>query len=158
MVNYVLVDMHDLGLRLNPPVTATLRYCSEDSVLPTGGGPDGTSPVFVAKGDQIEVVFGAMHYDKDIWGDDADKFNPERWLTSNQQQSWNYIPFSAGRRICPGKDLARTEIAYVLVRLIREFKTLENRDPVYEYVEESRLTTESRNGLLVGLVPADHKE
>jgi hypothetical protein len=31
--------------------------------------------------------------------------------------------------------------------LIREFKTLENRDPVIEYVEQRTLTIESRNSL-----------
>lgn len=49
-------------------------------------------------------------------------------------------------------DITLTENAYVLVRLMREFERLENRDPVKEFVERTRLTTESRNGVLVGLI------
>lgn len=62
------------------------------------------------------------------------------------------MPFSAGRRVCPGMDITLTENAYVLVRLMREFERLENRDLVREYVERTRLTTESRHGVLVGLI------
>ena len=69
-----------------------------------------------------------------------------------KQAGWTYLPFSAGRRICPGMDISLTENAYVLVRLMRGFERLENRDPVKEFVERTRLTTESRNGVLVGLI------
>lgn len=97
---------------------------------------------------------GAMHYDPEIWGADADKFRPERWLEGNaDKQSSFYMPFSIGKRICPGKGLTLTENAYVIARLMQQFKSLENRDPVMEFVEMSKLTTESRNGVLVGLIP-----
>jgi cytochrome P450 len=66
------------------------------------------------------------------------------------------MPFSAGRRVCPGMDITLTENAYVLVRLMREFERLENRDLVREYVERTRLTTESRQGVLVGLASAQN--
>lgn len=126
----------------------------QDCVLPTGGGPDGTSPILIAKGDYVEVVFGAMHYDKDIWGDDADVFKPERWENTTKP-GWTYIPFSAGRRVCPGQLITLTENAYILVWLMRRFRALENRDPVLEFVEQNRLTVESRNGVQVGLIPID---
>jgi cytochrome P450 len=90
-----------------------------------------------------------MHYDKEIWGDDAEKFRPERW-EKIRNPGWTYIPFSGGRRVCPGKQIVLTENAYVLVRLVHKFKTLENRDPVWDFVEEHRLTVESRNGVKVG--------
>lgn len=97
-----------------------------------------------------------LHYAKEIWGDDAEESRPERWLEEDglvkKQTGWTYLPFSAGRRICPGMDITLTENAYVLVRLMREFERLENRDLVKEFVERTRLTTESRNGVLVGLI------
>jgi cytochrome P450 monooxygenase len=49
-------------------------------------------------------------------------------------------------------NITLIENAYVLVRLMREFEKLENRDPVQEFVERTRLTTESRNGVKVGLI------
>jgi cytochrome P450 len=110
--------------------------------------------MFIAKGDCIDVVFGAMHYDKDIWGEDADVFRPERW-ENIKKPGWTYIPFSAGRRVCPGQQITLTENAYVLIRLMRKFKALENRDPVLEFVEQNRLTVESRHGVQIGLIPID---
>ena len=38
------------ALRLNPPVATNSREAVRDTVLPTGGGPDGTSPTVVLKG------------------------------------------------------------------------------------------------------------
>ena len=122
-------------------------------VLPTGGGPTGKSPVFVAKGDLVTVNFGALQRDPYIWGADANEFRPERWLGIKPSNA-TYMPFSAGPRICPGKQMTLTENAYVLVQLLRRFERLENRDEVVEFIEESRLTVESRNGVRVGLIPA----
>jgi len=141
-----------LGFRLITPAHRNLRLCLQDSILPSGGGLDGTAPIFVPQGTQVTVNFGAMHRDQDIWGADANDFRPERW--EGFEPGWHYIPFSAGPRICPGQQLTITETAYVLVRLLREFRDIENRDPEMAFVEESRLTVESRNGVLVGLIPA----
>ena len=38
------------ALRLNPPVATNSREALRDTVLPTGGGPDGKSPTVVLKG------------------------------------------------------------------------------------------------------------
>ena len=35
---------------------------------------------FIPKGTIIAIVPYAVNYSKELWGDDADKFNPERWL------------------------------------------------------------------------------
>ena len=43
----------------------------------------------------------------------------------------------------------------MLVRLVREFARIENRDPVAEYVEFTKMTTESRNGVKIALFPAE---
>ncbi|KAI5333539.1 hypothetical protein L3X38_023670 [Prunus dulcis] len=43
-----------------------------------------------------------------IWGDDAEEFRPERWLDENglfqQESPFKFTAFSAGPRICVGKD------------------------------------------------------
>ena len=105
----------------------------------------------MSKGDQISVNFDAMHHDKEIWGEDAEEFRPERW--EGLKPGWSYIPFSGGPRICPGQQITLTESAYVLVRLMQRFEKMENRDPEMRFIEENRLTVESRNGVLVALVP-----
>lgn len=143
-----------VGLRLIVPANRSVRLCLHDCVLPTGGGPDRTAPIFVPRGTRVTVNFGAMHRDRDIWGEDADQFRPERWETL--KQGWHFIPFSGGPRICPGQQIALTESAYVLARLMQKFEAMENRDPETAFIEQSRLTIESRNGVKVALTSAEN--
>ena len=102
------------------------------------------------KGDVIEINYRAMQRDKDLWGDDAEEFQPERWVTI--RPTWEYTPFGGGPRTCPGIRLVYTESAYVIARMVRQFSGLENRDPVTKWEEEMRMTFQSKNGTKVGLV------
>jgi len=70
--------------------------------LPVGGGEDGTEPVAVKKGQVVAFCVYGMHRRKDIWGDDADQFKPERW--DGRKMDWSYLPFSGGPRICLGRE------------------------------------------------------
>lgn len=55
--------------------------------------------------------------------------------------------------MCPGQRLVFVETAYVLVMLLRRFERVECRDEEVEWREEMRMTFQSANGCLVGLVP-----
>jgi cytochrome P450 len=49
-----------------------------------------------------------MHRRKDLWGEDADDFNPERWLDEQRvmeltKDPFKFLPFNAGPRICLGQ-------------------------------------------------------
>lgn len=67
---------------------------------------------------------------------------------------WEYIPFLGGKRMCPAQQMVLTQTAYVVVRILQEFREIENRDPEMEYVEKFTFTMESKNGVQVGLIPA----
>jgi len=90
-----------------------------------------------------------MHRDKDIWGEDASEFVPERMV--GLKHSWQFIPFMGGRRMCPAQQNAYTDMAFFLVRMVQEFKTIENRDCCLDYVEEYVMTKQSQNGVKVAL-------
>ncbi|TAQ87348.1 hypothetical protein B7494_g4340 [Chlorociboria aeruginascens] len=90
-----------------------------------------------------------MHHRKDIWGDDAEEFKPERW--EGRKSGWEYLPFNGGPRICVGQQFALTEASYVTVRLLQRFDRLENmeQDPIIRH--DLTLTNCSYNGVKVKL-------
>ena len=58
----------------------------------------------------------------------AKEFKPERWIKQEKgkcpmgHDTKAYIPFGAGARFCPGKNLAMLEMKLVLSMLMRNFK------------------------------------
>ena len=89
-------------LRMHPPVPVNSRTAVRDTVLPAGGGPDRTKPVAVKKGTAVFYVPYAVHKRKDLWGEDADIWRPERW--DGRKADWAFIPFNKGPRICLGRE------------------------------------------------------
>lgn len=88
-------------LRLYPPGPLNSRVTARDTTLPTGGGPDGKSPIAVRKGEAINMCVYAMQRRVDLWGDDALEFKPERW--EDKKPGWTFLPFSGGPRTCLGR-------------------------------------------------------
>ncbi|CAG8948741.1 hypothetical protein HYFRA_00001862 [Hymenoscyphus fraxineus] len=137
--------------RVTPISTLISRECLEEVVFPTGGGKDGTKPLYIGKGDTVEMNFRCTLRDKEFWGDDADKFRPERWDTL--RPTWEYTPFGGGPRICPGFRLVFAEVAYTLIKILREFERIESRDD-RPWTEETRATFNNLHGTKVALFPA----
>ncbi|KAH8691453.1 putative N-alkane-inducible cytochrome P450 [Talaromyces proteolyticus] len=138
-------------LRLLPPVPINSRMALKDTSLPLGGGPDGKSPVFVKKGTIIPFSLYTMHRRKDIWGPDAEHFQPERWEKDGLVRTWEYIPFNGGPRICLGQQYALIEASYMLIRLVQNFDQLENDGGSPMPNAKVDLTLTHRNGVNVRL-------
>ena len=128
------------------------RVAFKDTTLPTGGGPHGTSPIFVPAGTRFEANYVALHRRKDFFGSDADSFRPERW-SELDLKSWQFVPFSGGPRVCVGRQKALAETGYFICRMVREFERIELRDD-REWAGAVTVTARNANGCLVGLVPS----
>ena len=87
MFSWTLADyLLSTALRIHPVLPCNSRIAARDTILPTGGGPDGRSPVFVAEGTMIAYHVTALHRRKDLWGEDANEYRPERW--KDEKLSW----------------------------------------------------------------------
>lgn len=117
-------------------------------MLPLGGGLDGKAPLFVPAGQRILYSISSLHRRKDLFGEDADEFRPERW--ESLRPGWSYIPFSGGPRICIGQQLALNEAGYTTVRLLQEFSRIEPRGKM-EWTEDVTLILVPGDGCKVGL-------
>lgn len=99
----------DQVLRLYPSVPLNSRTAVQATILPTGGGPDGTAPVYVKKGTAVGYSVYSMHRRKDLYGSDAEAFRPERWDPNVDNEvnlkniGWGYLPFNGGPRVCIGR-------------------------------------------------------
>ncbi|KAF2018436.1 cytochrome P450 52A12 [Aaosphaeria arxii CBS 175.79] len=139
-------------LRLHPIVPVNSRRAVRDTSLPTGGGPDGTAPVYVRKGMAVEYSVYIMHRLRDYWGEDADVFRPERW--DGKRQGFEYLPFNGGPRICIGQQFALTEAGYVVVRLLQRFEEVVGVGNTWQSKETGGLGW-LRYGLTLTMSPAD---
>lgn len=120
-------------LRLHSIVPMNSRAAARDCTLPTGGGPDGTAPVFVAQDTEVRFSTHVMHRRHDLWGADADEFVPERWEIARPH--WSFAPFNGGPRLCIGQQFALTEAGHVIVRMLQRFEKLDGVgvDPTRDY-------------------------
>ncbi|RPA73535.1 cytochrome P450 [Ascobolus immersus RN42] len=117
-------------LRVHPPVPLNQRFAARDCTLPHGGGSDGTSPIFIEKGQRVDLNFWALHHDSDVWGSDSDVWKPERWAEMEKgerrkPEMWQFAPFSGGKRNCMGRGMAMKEIAFLVVRFCQEVERVE---------------------------------
>ncbi|KAG9250648.1 cytochrome P450 [Emericellopsis atlantica] len=116
-------------LRLYPSVPVNSRSAINTTTLPVGGGPDGRSPVLVPAGTAVGYCVYAMHRRKDLYGEDADEFRPERWEGDNLKNiGWGYLPFNGGPRVCLGQEFALLEVSYTLARFVQLFPRMEVSD------------------------------
>ncbi|KAL8662719.1 MAG: hypothetical protein Q9202_004504 [Teloschistes flavicans] len=91
------------SLRLYPPLPLNARFANKTTWLPRGGGSDGRSPILVPKGRGVAISPYYLHRRKDIYGDDAMDFKPERWADEKLANvGWGYLPFHGGPRLCLG--------------------------------------------------------
>lgn len=104
------------SLRVNPPVA---NIFARD--VPPGGDTIkvGDSVAFVPGGVCIGYSAYAMHHSKEIYGEDADAFRPERWFESDPDKLksmllTNELVFGHGKFQCLGKTIAQMEIGKIV--------------------------------------------
>ncbi|KAM7481628.1 hypothetical protein LguiB_006211 [Lonicera macranthoides] len=101
-------------LRLHPPVPFVPRKAIEDTSF---------MGYHIPKNTQVFVNVWAIGRDPECW-DDPLSFIPERFLDSkfdSKGENFAYIPFGAGRRMCPGISLSQRALPLVLGSLLHEF-------------------------------------
>lgn len=127
-------------------------------MLPTGGGPDGNSPILVRKGEVVVFSQYVNSRRKNIYGPDADDFRPERWEGRELANiGWAYFPFNGGPRQCLGEDFALMEVSYTIVRLLQAASSItlppgEKFEPVGGEKQRLTLVLSSADGCRVNFI------
>ncbi|XP_051123273.1 cytochrome P450 71A8-like isoform X2 [Andrographis paniculata] len=123
-------------LRLHPPIPLPLHKARNDVKL---------MGYEVSAGTWVAINIFAIGRDPKIW-DEPEKFNPDRFLNSSidfKGQDFELIPFSSGRRGCPGISFAMANIEYTIANLVQKFE--------WKLAEDGKeLDMTERQGLHVG--------
>ena len=92
----------------------------------------------------------ALHHDPKTW-EKVHEFIPERFLDADGKlgpKPENWLPFSAGRRVCLGETVAKPELHLIFACLIQRFN--------WRLADNEKADLRPDGGWF-GLVPKQHK-
>jgi unspecific monooxygenase len=132
----------DETLRLWPTAPAYAREATQDTVLA------GEHPML--RGAWALVLLPLLHRDPEVWGEDAERFDPDRFDAKavRARAPHTFKPFGTGARACIGRQFALHEATLVLGLLLRRYDL--RADPDYRLQVTERLTV-MPEGLRLGL-------
>jgi cytochrome P450 family 709 len=135
LVNMFLLET----LRLYAPVSLLERRAGSD--LEIGG-------VRVPEGAILTIPIATIHRDKEVWGDDAGEFRPERFengVTRAAKHPNALLSFSSGPRSCIGRNFAMIEAKAVVAMILQSFSLELSRK--YVHAPMDVITLRPRHGL-----------
>ncbi|KAI0684489.1 cytochrome P450 [Cytidiella melzeri] len=130
-------------LRMWPPTPLGFRQAQRDVLLPLGTSIRDTSGqkrdhIMVPKDTVVFIGIQATNRNKAVWGEDADQWKPERWLSPLPETVTNaripgiyshLMTFLGGSKSCIGFKFAEIEMKITLSVLIENFKfSLSDKD------------------------------
>src|SRR3712207_6423171 len=120
------------SLRLWPTAPAFTRHAYEPTVL--GGKYQ------IDKQTSLTVLTPMLHRDPKVWGEDAEKFYPERFTPEAERgiPANAYKPFGTGQRACIGRQFAMLEATLVLGMILQRFELIDHTN--YELKIRQTLT------------------
>ncbi|KII91550.1 hypothetical protein PLICRDRAFT_51689 [Plicaturopsis crispa FD-325 SS-3] len=137
-------------MRVHSPVTSTFRVPVKDDFIPlskpfvdrNGVQRNG---IHIAKGNGVIIPILSINRSKELWGEDALEFKPDRW--DNLPESVTSIPsvwahqltFIAGPRACIGYRFSLVEIKALLFTLVRAFE-FEPAVPASDITKKTTIT------------------
>ncbi|KAJ6467892.1 cytochrome P450 [Mycena sanguinolenta] len=157
-------------LRVYPAAALRERVALKDEIIPlskeivTTTGQRITQ-ISIRKGDLVMLALASYQRLQSLWGDDADSFNPYRWIDGKIHQGEaigpyaNLLSFLGGPHVCPGWRFAILEMQVILAELIRKFSfTLPANEIVRVKLSNTLQPTDSSGQKCVRLYVAQNLE
>lgn len=138
-------------LRFHPSVPGTIRTAVKDTSLV--GKP-------IPKGTILVIAPEVLNHLEELWGPDADKFNPERFMgpgkanTGGATSNYAFLTFLHGPRSCIGQGFAKAELACLLAATVGKFH-MELKYPDRELELREGATVSPKDGVLAKFTPLE---
>lgn len=101
------------SMRLYPvSASGSSRVCGRDFITKEG--------YTIPKGTSVVSHIMMTHRNKNVYGMDADLYNPSRWINPTKDQKNAFLIFSAGKQNCVGQALANAELHCIIPRILSE--------------------------------------
>ncbi|KAJ7514220.1 hypothetical protein O6H91_23G033700 [Diphasiastrum complanatum] len=133
------------ALRLYPVASTLTRCTNRDSKV---------GKYVVPKGTVLYLLLLATSHNKQLWGEDASNFNPERFsggIASASKHPLAFMPFSVGPRNCIGQVFALMEAKVVLCKLLQRFSF--HLSPTYVHAPAQTVILKPRHGVQILVKP-----
>ncbi|GAU51159.1 hypothetical protein TSUD_411960 [Trifolium subterraneum] len=141
MVNMVLLE----ALRLYCPAIELERMASKDMKL---------GNLMIPKGTCIKIPIAMIHRSTKYWGEDANEFNPMRFINGVSKAANHpnaLLAFSVGPRNCIGQNFAMLEAKTVMSLILQRFSW--SLSPEYQHAPVNNLTLQPQHGLPIIIKP-----
>ncbi|KAJ9210545.1 hypothetical protein DTO166G4_7857 [Paecilomyces variotii] len=130
-------------LRFYPSVPLTIREAARDTTVVGHHIP---------KGSLLVLAPEATNRSKELWGPDADVFDPERWMgpgranTGGADTNYAFLSFLHGPRGCIGQGFAKGELACMVAVTVGRFQ-MELKNPDAELKMRRGVTVSPIDGV-----------
>lgn len=110
---------------------------------------DEINGLIIPRGTFMYIPIYALNFDQDIWGPDADMFNPDRWkIIPSTASNYNFLTFLQGPRSCIGERFAELTMKVILIRLVQRLR-FEEVETGRRIQKKSMITTRPRGGVFL---------
>jgi cytochrome P450 len=132
------------SMRILPPVPFTIRATQRDMAM---------GPADVPRNTRVLCSHYLTHHMAEIYPE-PERFRPERWQSIEPSQ-YEFLPFSAGPRVCIGASFAFQVLKISLAMMLQRFRfSVIPRSRIDRVI---RITMGPREGLPMTIHPNDRK-